>query len=69
MWVKAQRLIEDLFRTLDAAPRQLPEATAARIGIDGACRRVICDYIAGMTDRTAVQEHHRLYHFDLQVLP
>jgi dGTPase len=69
MWVKAQRLVEDLFHALDEAPRQLPETVTARIGVEGSRHRMICDYIAGMTDRKAVQEHHRLYRFDLNVLP
>jgi len=69
MWVKAQRLLTELFHSLDAAPEQLPEIISARIGEDDSKRRVICDYIADMTDRKAVQEHRRLFQFDLQVLP
>ena len=69
MWEKAQRLITELFRALSQAPAQLPPAVASRIGPETSPRRVICDYIAEMTDRRAVQEHRRLFHFDLQVLP
>lgn len=69
MWEKAQRLIGELFASLDAAPRQLPPAIHGRIEREGDRRRIICDYIAEMTDRRAVQEHRRLFHFDLQVLP
>lgn len=69
MWEKARRLIEELFHTLDRAPAQLPPAMVARIGVEGPQRRIICDYIAEMTDRKAVQEYRRLFHFDLQVLP
>jgi dGTPase len=29
--------------------------------------RVICDYIAGMTDRFAIQEHHRIFDPDTRV--
>jgi dGTPase len=68
MWEKAQRLIQELFGCLDRAPSQLPPAAFARIGTEEP-RRVICDYIAEMTDRKAVQEYRRLFHFDLQVLP
>jgi dGTPase len=25
----------------------------------------VCDYIAGMTDRFAIEEHHKLFHLDL----
>ncbi len=69
MWVKAQRLVRELFESLDASPGQLPPAVRARIGHDAEQRRVICDYIAEMTDRKAVQEHRRLFQFDLHVLP
>jgi dGTPase len=69
MWVKAQRLIRALFDSVDRAPTQLPPSTQARIGQDGARRRIICDYIAEMTDRAAVREYRRLFEFDLQVLP
>ena len=69
MWEKAQRLIWELFTAFDAAPGQLPTAIRERIGHDGPQRRIICDYIAEMTDRKAVQEHRRLFHFDIHVLP
>jgi dGTPase len=26
---------------------------------------VVCDYIAGMTDRFAIEEHRKLFHTDL----
>jgi dGTP triphosphohydrolase len=69
MWVKAQRLIRALFDTVDSAPGQLPPSVQSRIGQDGERRRVICDYIAEMTDRAAVREYRRLFEFDLHVLP
>lgn len=69
MWVKAQRLIHDLFTSLDQSPNQLPPITRARIGREGTRGRVICDYIAEMTDRKAVQEHGRLFQFDPLGLP
>jgi dGTP triphosphohydrolase len=32
---------------------------------DGAGRaRLVCDYIAGMTDRFAIEEHRKLFHMD-----
>jgi dGTPase len=34
-------------------------------GLDDASRaRVICDYIAGMTDRFAIEEHRRLFQLE-----
>jgi dGTPase len=69
MWVKARRLIMDVFASLDRTPEQLPPVVRARIDREASQRRVICDYIADMTDRAAVHEHRRLFQFDLQVLP
>ncbi len=69
MWVKARRLIMDVFASLDRKPEQLPPAVRARIDREASQRRVICDYIADMTDRAAVHEHRRLFQFDVQVLP
>lgn len=69
MWVKARRLIMDLFGALDQTPEQLPPAVGVRIEQGTPRRRVICDYIAEMTDRGAIQEHRRLFQFDLHVLP
>jgi dGTPase len=70
MWVKAQRLVRTLFEAFVAAPDQLPSSVQARVGQEeGSLRRVICDYIAEMTDRAAVREYRRLFEFDLQLLP
>ena len=41
-------------------PKLLPERFAERIDEQGR-HRVICDYIAGMTDRFALEEHARLF--------
>jgi dGTPase len=60
MQVKAQRLIRRLFRAYLDEPRQLPMEIQARLGQE-APERVICDYIAGMTDRFSIQEHHKLF--------
>ncbi len=43
-------VITELFRTYEADPSLLPKRYSNRIGNDG-LYRVICDYIAGMTDR------------------
>jgi dGTPase len=69
MWMKARRLIVDLFAALDQTPEQLPPMVRACIRREATQRRVICDYIADMTDRGAVHEHRRLFQFDLYVLP
>ncbi|HEY0975461.1 MAG TPA: deoxyguanosinetriphosphate triphosphohydrolase [Solimonas sp.] len=72
MTTKAKRLIRDLFAALFEDPRLLPpdffEAARnaeAQDGSDGRAR-VVADYIAGMTDRYAMDEYERL--FDLRRL-
>ena len=60
MQVKAQRLIRRLFRAYLDEPRQLPSEIQARFAEEQP-ERVVCDYIAGMTDRFAIQEHHKLF--------
>ncbi|GAB4536781.1 MAG: deoxyguanosinetriphosphate triphosphohydrolase [Anaerolineae bacterium] len=57
---KAQRFLTQLFQLFVADPRLLPGQTQARLK-DEAVHRVICDYMAGMTDRYALQEYQRLF--------
>ena len=56
---KAERLISDLFTAYRSEPRILPNSVQALIEKRG-LERTICDYIAGMTDRFALQEHRKL---------
>ena len=62
MMSKAQRVIEDIFPLLMASPNMLPDKWAVRAkGCDPQQRaRIVADYIAGMTDRFALDEHRRL---------
>ncbi|MFH1632612.1 MAG: deoxyguanosinetriphosphate triphosphohydrolase [Chloroflexota bacterium] len=66
MQVKAERIISDLFRAYLAEPAMLPHHVQEWIELRG-LERTICDYIAGMTDRYAIEEHHKL--FDPSVKP
>jgi dGTPase len=59
MQVKAEKIIEDLFNAYKAEPLILPDHVQEWIPIRG-LERTICDYIAGMTDRYAIDEHARL---------
>jgi dGTPase len=62
MATKAERLIRDLFTAYIEQPLQLPLETQLRAEQhEEGLHRVVCDYIAGMTDRYAIQEHKRLY--------
>lgn len=62
MAAKAQRILTDLFASYRADPRQLPPDTQARLRTESeGIERAICDYIAGMTDRFAIQDHLKLF--------
>jgi dGTPase len=62
MTAKARRTTEALFTLLHADPALLPDDWNARAGEGDPARAagVVCDYIAGMTDRYAADEHRRL---------
>jgi len=57
---KAGRILRDLFQSLVAEPLQLPPHYRDRVEREGP-HRVVCDYIAGMTDRFALDEHRKLF--------
>ena len=65
---KAGRVLARLFETYMAEPRQMPEHVLARVERDGEpVARVIADYIAGMTDRFALDEYRKLFDPDERV--
>jgi dGTPase len=57
---KARRIIHDLFKVYVDSPRQMPPNFSVRTPTEG-MPRVVCDYIAGMTDRFALEEHRKLF--------
>jgi dGTPase len=57
---KARRIIHDLFKVYVDSPRQMPPNFSVRTPTEGMAR-VVCDYIAGMTDRYALEEHRKLF--------
>ncbi|KPJ63262.1 MAG: deoxyguanosinetriphosphate triphosphohydrolase [Planctomycetes bacterium DG_23] len=57
---KAKRFIQELFQEYVRNPAQLPPPYEQRIKEDGP-QRVACDYIAGMTDRFALDEYKKLF--------
>ncbi|MFA6142247.1 MAG: deoxyguanosinetriphosphate triphosphohydrolase [Candidatus Omnitrophota bacterium] len=57
---KAYRFITSLFNIYLDKSEQLPPTTQARLKKEGE-RRVICDYIAGMTDRYALDEYKKFF--------
>ena len=60
---KARRIIRDLFDLYFNEPDLLAEDWRRQAEIDDKTMRarIICDYIAGMTDRFAMEEHRRLF--------
>jgi len=60
---KARRVVVDLFELLFAEPNCLPSPWREKAEQAGthARARVVADYIAGMTDRFALDEHKRLF--------
>lgn len=62
MQYKARRLLTDLFREYVRAPSQLPPTFLARVKQgEEPIERTVCDYIAGMTDRFALDEHRKMF--------
>jgi dGTPase len=57
---KAKRMITQLFEVYLGNPDQLPPHFRAKIK-ESDKMQVICDYIAGMTDRYALQEYKKLF--------
>ncbi|MBN2453080.1 MAG: deoxyguanosinetriphosphate triphosphohydrolase [Candidatus Omnitrophica bacterium] len=57
---KAYRFIESLFNIYLDKPEQLPPNTQSRLKHEDK-HRVICDYIAGMTDRYALDEYKKFF--------
>ncbi len=60
MRVKAEIFITRLFETYQRYPNLLPPKYQSRLERFG-LQRVVCDYIAGMTDRFALDEYKRLF--------
>lgn len=68
MMSQARRIVRELFALFMAEPETLPPPwrdRAKATGDDKVKRaRVVCDYIAGMTDTYAIDEHRRLFNLE-----
>jgi dGTPase len=60
MQAKAERYLSEIFGAYLNEPRMLPTHVQSRLA-ETAAERVITDYIAGMTDRYALQEWDKLF--------
>ncbi|MDP3660803.1 deoxyguanosinetriphosphate triphosphohydrolase [Phenylobacterium sp.] len=64
---QARRILAEMFQLFMAEPDVLPTEWFARSqkrDEDGPAQ-VVCDYIAGMTDRFAIEEHRKLFHLEV----
>ena len=62
MTQKADRIMSALFEVYMQEPRQLPPHVLRRVADEGeTVARVVADYIAGMTDRFALEEYKKLF--------
>ncbi len=64
---QARRILAEMFDLFLKEPDVLPTVWFEKSqNRDEAGRaRVVCDYIAGMTDRFAIEEHRKLFHLDV----
>jgi dGTPase len=64
---QARRILAEMFALFMAEPGVMPTEWGEQCeGRDqGGRARVVCDYIAGMTDRFAIEEHRKLFNLDV----
>ncbi|WP_426046163.1 deoxyguanosinetriphosphate triphosphohydrolase [Brevundimonas sp. TWP3-1-2b1] len=64
---QARRILADMFQLFMAEPEVMPTewGELAATGDLQKRARAVCDYIAGMTDRYAIEEHRKLFNLDL----
>ena len=55
----ASEALREMFARYSARPEQLPNEWHQRVDTDG-IGRTVCDFLAGMTDRFALEEHRRV---------
>jgi len=65
---QARRILGDLFDLFLKEPEVMPGGWSARAlakADEAGKARVVCDYIAGMTDRYAIEEHRKLFSLEV----
>jgi dGTPase len=68
---QARRILAEMFALFMAEPEVMPTEwwRKAEARDEAGRARVICDYIAGMTDRFAIEEHRKLFHIEVWASP
>lgn len=65
---KSAKVIQELFKIYESNPDILPPNTREKIRSNTEpLQRIICDYIAGMTDRFAIEEYEKLTESSVRV--
>lgn len=57
---KARRILQELYEYYVRHPEKLPADFQPQVEVDG-IQRVVCDYIAGMTDKYAIYKYSELF--------
>ncbi len=58
--IKARRILQELYTYYIAHPEALPQDFQPQLTFEG-LPRVVCDYIAGMTDKYAMYKYDELF--------
>lgn len=67
---RAKRVLRELFELYLEEPETLPFTWRQQVELgtsDTKKARIVCDYIAGMTDSFAIEEHRRLFNLDSMI--
>ena len=64
---RARRILAEMFQLFMAEPEVMPTEWGVLAATEDPHKRAraVCDYIAGMTDRYAIEEHRKLFNLDL----
>lgn len=67
MALKAGNILKELFHAYLANPKIIPPKFVKAYADTVSLERIVCDYIAGMTDRFAYEEHSKLFNPKVRV--
>jgi len=64
---QARRILSEMFQLFMAEPTVMPPEWSAKAEVTDPVKRAraVCDYIAGMTDRYAIEEHRKLFSLEV----